>query len=89
MSKKRFFPKNFKTSAPRVNSVKKLANRIDLSKTYNTGKNLRREFDIIMREKHKIVSDDQLYRFWQIIGTQLLEAPQKTLEELINSLNID
>lgn len=70
----------------RPNSNKKVKRDLYISRNQKTGKNLRHEFDILIREKHTLVSDDQIDRLWQHIGTQLIQAPNKTLEELIDTL---
>lgn len=87
--KKRHFPRNFKL--PRMNNVGQSRpwNYFRYTKSENKCKNLRQEFDIIMRKKCKLITDDQLDHLWQIVGTQLLEAPQKSLEELLDTLDIE
>lgn len=83
--KKRHFPKNFKM--PKWNN---LPRRTQNWFTYTSGqkkcKSLRDEFDIIIREKHTMLSDDQINCLWHKIGTQLLQAPNKSIQELINTL---
>lgn len=87
--KKRHFPRNFKL--PRMNNIEQSRpwNYFRYTKSKNKCKNLRQEFDIIMRKKCKLITDDQLDHLWQIVSTQLLEAPQKSLEELLDTLDIE
>lgn len=83
--KKRYFPKNSK--APRMNNLpRKTQNYFTYSSGQKRCKSLRNEFDIIIREKRKLLSDDQIDRLWHKIGTQLLLAPNTSIEELIGTL---
>ena len=76
--KKKYFPKKFKSS-----KVNNLPRKPSSQKKY---KSLRDEFDIMIRKKHKLLSDEQLDRLWLTIGTQLSQAPNKSLTELIDTL---
>jgi hypothetical protein len=83
--KKRHFPKKFKL--PRMNNLQRRSqNWFSYSSGQKKCKSLRDEFDIVIREKHTLLSDDQIDRLWHIIGTQLLQAPNKSIEELIDTL---
>lgn len=86
--KKRYFPKNFTPGRIKLNPRLKNVKRRETIKSKKSYKNLRVEFDILIREKHKLLSDDQIGLLWKQIGTQLLKAPQLTLEQLIDNLYI-
>lgn len=85
-AKKRYFPKKFSVPRTRIHRDKTLKPNLSISRSKNNGKNLRHEFDILLREKHTIISDEQLDRLWKQISTQLLQAPNLTLKELISTL---
>lgn len=85
--KKRYFPK--KSKMPSTNNLyHRNSNWFAYSNGHKKCRNLRQEFDIIIRERHKLLSDDEVYHLWKQIGTQLLQAPNKSLEELINTLDL-
>ena len=88
VGRKKFFPKNASHSSTRGRARPRSTNRYDLSKSYGNGRNLRIEFDRLVREKHTLISEDQLQYLWNIISMRLVGNPHAPLEEQIQLLDI-
>lgn len=83
---RRYFPKFHRFAvvklAPKSRTLQRHKDYVTKAKK---GRNLRYEFDIIMRQKYTIVNDDELNRIWKVIGTEIINYPHLTLEEHIEN----
>ena len=86
--RKKYFPKTYVPAITRSNPRPKTVSTYRYNKSKKSCRNLRHEFDIIMRKNHTILTSDQLDDHWKKISKLLIEAPNLTIEELIGTLDL-
>lgn len=82
-SRKRYFPRNAKASGSRLIKHAKVSARRRTDQQFHHGRNLRLEFDKLVRQTHTLLSDDDVSRLWKQASTKILEDPQAQLQQLI------
>lgn len=85
---RKYFPKTYTPTSTKPQLKSRSFSKLNISSKKFKCRNIRTEFDIIMREKNIIVNDDQLNLYWNMVSTNILKDPFITLEEHINNLHL-